>query len=655
MSGITTKRIVDKRIEPQPAPVYATTIGPIQNQFYKIPASGLSNSYITFNNLTTLGADRAYLDTFELEITAKIRFEFTDASLQAVHTCTDGANQPLYHAAEKSLWTFDSFPFNKCCEETRVNINGGAFFSSPLSYLRAKERYWDEKQINDSYEGICPCHKANMQNETGLRYDDSCFVRDVSITYAGVTTNLTADTCVSGILLKNALSGRFPNRLQEMTGNAPSASGVNSQPNNAMVPGFLVDETAHYAEVSVTWREPIFASPFSSKIDANYGRPLYNITSIDIAFNMQDLRNMILCIDPCVTNYTVNFENINLCYQVETVPLDLVPSSTIVPYRRFVPYITDYKGPSIQGTDRSLSIKSGVYTLNEVPTAIWIFAGPSKKMLQTYNRDTYTMLNAANQQIQYTLPNSYNKTFGFITGLSLTMANTTQILSTATPADLFRICKANGLQDDFRSWGSSKYQRNFPKVPCVIGESTPTSEAVINIKNYDEGYCPGIGSVIRLIPGTDIVIPDQPLIPGANANNLVFTVEANFVMPTVPVEYEDNFSLWLLFEYVGVASITAGQCEITMNPLGNGSIMNAAPVQSESLTEPPSTVEGSGWLDTIKQVGGLIKNSGIVSNALSAIPGIGGIASGVAKNMGWGDKGMKRARGGAVMGLGDFC
>ena len=67
-------------------------------------------------------------------------------------------------------------------------------------------------------------------------------------------------------------------------------------------------------------------------------------------------------------------------------------------------------------------------------------------------------------------------------------------------------------------------------------------------------------------------------------------------------------------------------------------------------------------MDNIKQIGGLIKNSGIVGNALSAIPGVGGIASGVAKSLGWGEKGMKRSRltggtvnGGAMMGLSDFC
>ena len=232
-----------------------------------------------------------------------------------------------------------------------------------------------------------------------------------------------------------------------------------------------------------------------------------------------------------------------------------------------------------------------------------------------------------------TLPNSYNKTFGFIDKLSITMANTTQILSTATPSDLYRICKANGLQDTWQCWGSLQNSRNVPLLNCLAGECDPHSQAVYSsVDGTTNCYCPGVGSVIRLIPGTDLVIPDQPLIPGANANNLVFTIEADFHMPAVPPEYEDNFALWLLFEYVGVATISPGQCDITMNPLGTGAIMESAPVESASATEEPSTVEGSGWLDTLKQIGGLVKNTGLVGNLLSAIPGIGGIADRLLKS-----------------------
>ena len=151
MTDVNTVRVIDPRIEPPARPAYAVNIGPTQNQVYRIKHSGISNSYIAFNNITTLGTGRAFQDTFEIEITAQFTI-----------TCTGSEGDVLLGYNE---WTFDSFPFNKCCEEIRANINGGAFFSAPMYYLRAKERYWDTKKVMESYGNICPCEKPWVADE----------------------------------------------------------------------------------------------------------------------------------------------------------------------------------------------------------------------------------------------------------------------------------------------------------------------------------------------------------------------------------------------------------------------------------------------------------------------------------------------------------
>ena len=169
---VKTVQFLDPRIEPQPDPVYDYVIAPTQNQYYKIPASGLSNSSITFNNLTTLGADRAYLDTFEIEITAVIRFETNKESIIWTGGAGAGeasnATKTAFNSIYPSVgdWTFDSFPFNKCVEQARVNVNGGAFFSEPLSYLRAKEHYMKQSKLSECYENICPIHRPLGQTES---------------------------------------------------------------------------------------------------------------------------------------------------------------------------------------------------------------------------------------------------------------------------------------------------------------------------------------------------------------------------------------------------------------------------------------------------------------------------------------------------------
>lgn len=626
MASVKTLRIVDPRIEPQPEPTYAVTIGPKQNQYYKIPASGLSNSYITFNNLTTLGADRAYLDTFELELTAEVTVNFSNIAT------SQATGKPGHEN-----FIVDSFPFNRCCDEARININGGAFFSQPMTYLRAKERYWDQRKIQDAYGNVCPCNKCWLANELAVTNTDNSNTQDYAFLPSRLGTgsrgNAAFQNGPNGCSNNDIID---PHEFPYVT--VPAASGD--------TPGTAT------ATFTMTWREPVFASPFSSRMDETYGRPLYNITSMDLAFNMQDLSNMFRWGRvACIGSVSVNFTKAQLCYQVLTVPPNFTPPpATVVPYRRFVPYITNYPSnpvarPTNQWTPQEIELTSGVYTMNEIPTAIWLFVGPTKSLIQNNPTDGWPSSNTTPVHL-------YNKCFCPIRNISLTCANTTQILNTAEPIDLYRIAKANGCQDSFTSWGRDSF--------FIVNSA----------QNLDSG----VGSVLRLIPGTDIVIPEQDLIPGATANNIVFTATVRANVPdSIPLNYRE-VALWILFEYVGVATITPGQCKITMNPLGDGSVMATAPVVSAASTMEPSTVEGSGFFDKIKALWNkvfpiankLAKDTGIISKGLSFVPGVGGVLSGVAKSLGYGYKGKKRARslddidtddvsGGAVMGMGDFC
>lgn len=626
--NVQTARVIDPRIEPQPEPVYAVTVGPKQNQFYKIPQSGLSDSYVTFNNLTTLGAGRAYLDTFELEIEAEITFHVGTSAMHGTGPAPD------YNS-----WTFDSFPFNKCCDEIRANINGGAFFSQPLSYIRAKERYWNEKKINESYGNICPCNRPMLQNESGLIQSPAhlyeTWLPRMTKAYTYDEEPLAAEKIIEGA----AVPTRTGSGVHYYN---PSPSGMCGSWNGQIIPKYS-RVTSGDKVITCKWREPIFCSPFSSRIDETYGRPLYNITSIDITFNMMNLGNMIRVTDPRIPSYEIHLKNVNLCYQVMTVDPTIAPSYTVIPYRRYVPYVTDcVENPIPDNDEVSISMTSGVYTLNEVPTAIWVFAAPTKATLQTNQVDGYTMGAAT--------ANSYasNKQFGFMTHISISMANTTQILNTASQEDLYRIAKANGCQDSFQDW--SVVWPLIPKPLTVQEENT----------GIHWPFCGGPGSVLRLIPGTDIIIPDQDLIPGANANNMVFQVTADFSFNRPPANMR-NWALWVLFEYVGVATITPGQCQISMNPLGNGKTATVtAPIVSTSETAEPSEATGSGWLDKLKGVLGfannLAKKTGIIGTALGMIPGVGSTLQTAARTLGYGKKRgrYEDVEGGAVMGLGDF-
>ena len=676
-AAVKTVQFVDPRIEPQPDPVYDYIIGPTQNQFYKIPASGKSNSSLTFNNLTTLGVDRAYLDTFEIELGVIITFNLKtlDANNKEIDF-VETVGDPIEMGLPPDSWTFQSFPFNTCCDEARVNINGGAFFSQPMCYVRAKERYMDQKTLSKCYENVCPIHKPLCQTESGRRYNKEYTVEESMALNLGVRAITDPMDPTQQVFASGPAA---PTRYGVgMYGFNQSSEGMDGGFNNSIVrlgaqklntDGDIVGWENMYRDgskliVKVKWREPLFVSPFSSRYDATYGRPLYNITSMDFSFNLMNLGNMIRLANiynpvyagyPYVGSYTIDIDTAQLCYQVMTIPATIhKPVTTLVPYRRFVPYITEIGQQSggsgssnnqkipINGVE-NIEVLSGVYTLNEIPTAIWIFCAPAKEVYQTNEADTFGLQgNNVNARGNF----DTNKLFGYIRKVNISLANTTQILNTAEPVDLYRIAKANGCEDSYLSWGVP--DALYPKRTLVNVDAA--SDYQIPSKMY---Y--GAGSVLRLKPGVDLIVPDIPLIPGANANNMVLQVRANFDIPPHS-EAQSKYALWLLFEYVGVAAISPGQCEITMNPLGSGEIVAVSPVLSATSAATEGKLEGSGFWDgakTVARIAGQLGDDGILSKILRRIPGAKKAAE-WAEAHGLGEPSAKRGRccGGAVMGHG---
>lgn len=727
---VKTVQFVDPRIEPQPDPLYDYVIAPQQNQYYKIAASSKSNHSLNFNNLTTLGVDRAYLDTFEIELTCTFAFHlsYPNAADKAQYKTGQGAGEVTHNVVytdpadirrfliSNKCFTFDSFPFNKCCQNATVNINGGAFQSEPMMYIRAKEHYMKQDALVRSYANVCPCIRPIGQYESGRRYwmpldnakSDSIITmrredsaRSKSRFTANVISAQQSQSACDGIAYAGSNNSimKLGKTFRFTDGQNPDIAAVDYSKLR------LKDGDNDTVLLTVTWREPVFCSPFSSRYDADYGRPLYNITSMDLAFTMCDLGNMIRLVPPSdgiagllneqlycygdrpgdapgvqtltrsgfgvyIDSYTVNIDSANLCYQVMTIPPVISkPLTTLVPYRRFVPYLTDVRNTltrdgqfSVSRFGETANVYSGVYTLNEIPTAIWAFVAPSKAQIQN-NQPAFqglTMYNANNDGDVFSqLPAwDFNKQFAAVNNVSITMANTTQILSTASREDLYRICKANGCEDLFSDWDMGQTFVGFPYgygtrdiAPTKLGLET-------------DGYASsqiGTGSVLRFKPGVDLIVPDQPLIPAANANNMVLQFSGNFTIPPNAINHCE-YALWLIFEYVGVAAISPGQCEISMNPLGSGEIMAVSPVMSSSSADSAGELEGSGFWGRLKN---MFRNKDrVVDTLMTVVPkvrqGI-DVAEGILNKLkrpresdeGEGESGSsKRARGGAVIGRG---
>ena len=288
-----------------------------------------------------------------------------------------------------------------------------------------------------------------------------------------------------------------------------------------------------------------------------------------------------------------------------------------------------------------------------MPTAIWVFCAPCKADLQTNEEDSYWPGQGAANNNNVMAGGNWdtNKLFGYIKKINISMANTTQILATADVPDLYRIAKANGCEDSYWSWaGNDIIAPNSLSYTRFSTHAADQGTTKFGGQLQRRMYY-GAGSVLRLKPGVDLIVPDQALIPGANANNMVFQCTAQFEIPPHSKQHS-RYSLWLLFEYVGVAAISPGQCEITMNPLGTGDVMAVSPVMSATSEATEGVLEGSGFWDKVKRaarIAGQLADDGIISTILKRIPGAEG-ASDWAKKHGFGEPGTKRPRGGACNG-----
>lgn len=620
---VTVANLLDPRLEPDTVAPFAAVLGPMENTHYSLNASSVGNDSILINNIVTRGAGRGYLNTFELEVTARLTVQVA---------VDEGVESPnIYYYTNN--FQLNSFPLSRCAANIHVTLNGTGIDSQPQQYIRAKERYWNQERLDRSYANVCPVKKCWMASERARNY-------------------------LTGTVGQNSMSG-FPYRKNLTEAFTP----YGSQNDDCRLPGsnlyVRLQSSNRTATLTATyrWREPIFCTPFASRYDETWGKPIYGLTSLDIAYTLQGLQNMFtINKQPLSTIESVQVDILDatLRYQVLTTPPEFpIPSSITLPYRRMVPYATPVQ---LQVKPGSVNhFMSGVYTLNQVPNAIWVYVGPKLSDLQTAPSDYYPgSAPTEGPGKSY----SYNKLFAPIANISINCANTTRILANATVEDLYRIAKTNGCEDSFSSWGRLSLNNSMYDLP----DPAESTDLVFN---------PGAGSCLRLIPGVDIILPDQQLVPGANAKDMVFQVEGDWITPpNMPDNYRDC-ALWLIMEYVGVLTITPGSCNVDLNPIAKDSFVATPLTSAEAVngqTASLSDMEGSGFWDNVlkglKTIHAFAKKYKIPSKLAKYIPTVGEPISQALDMLGYGRRGvppMKRPRvfpssvsGGKVMRLSDF-
>ena len=643
-----------RTVLPDP-PTFGVPVTAMAINNYRLPASALSNTSIAFNNLVVLGKNQMYSNTFQVETEFEITMKTTGEAPTHL-TCPD---------VIRSLRA-RPFPFASVTDQVRVNLNG-TVLSSPVAYtLPARLQYMDQEALIESYMNECACVIPKNHQETG--YCDRADPANTGLTYYYNGRSLFRNVVI-GCFTPGAGASSSVYTMVEGDNSHPIykrynlCNQVTEDPTN-QIPETSSNGTVHTCTFKYTTTEPIFCSPFASRLDANYGSPITGIQSLDISFTLNDLRRAFLMFLPYVdpTSFTVNITKCTLLYDVISTipdPTTAIVGPTYYPYRIIEPYVTDYPSNPLPNSAATFSgtITSGVYTLTRVPTAIWVWIGPTKGVMQHFQTQSATD-NAAITGL-YSAENDY---FGAIDHINITMGNTTQILNNASVLDLYRTSKANGCQLTFNDFSP-------PNKIHSTSYGYTSSKGVTN----DRSLTPGPGTVLRLVPGLDLIMSDRDLVPGSACENVVFQLTANFrwlLNSPTPGAFNRNIALWLGFEYTGVIEVKDGTATLNTAPISVPAA-KAAPmlrVASENIPARAFLAEGGGIFDKIwsgiKSGVRWLRDKKLVSKIARSIPHpVAQTVGQVADDLGFGyDLPSKRGRyyddddieGGAIMGLGDF-
>lgn len=563
----TIKTVADPRIVDEQGIVMNQYVGPANWEHYKIPASGLSNTQITFANLVTLGTNRLYDSNFEIEYTLSIKLP--DA-VGAKYT-TDIVLRYLRMVG---------FPLSSVSDQIRCNINGSACVSRPQESLPQRMMYWNQKVI-DKTCSYCPHQKPTIGNEGEFNWTG----------YNDHGEHGMDEYTLKFMFEKKGSGGQIGKRFPCVEAKFTPSTHI----------------------LLLTLREPILCPPFNQRLDKLYQRPLFNITSIDIVYQLNDLRRMFepwnliqmypmapdaeghtvyfnnKHIDTCIpSNFVVNITNAQLCFNVASMPNgSTVPASLTMPYYDNVNYVTAYPGP---GYSESETLTSGVYTLAQVPTAIYIFV--SEDQLYRSNGENIDPIH-----------------FCPIRDINITMGNNTQILNTTSEIDRYRMCLANGLQDT--TW------EDF-HLPCQYLDS-PLYSPVITARDCWKRGGKGSRCILRLIPGVDILIPERRLVGGMDADQMVFQVRLTADMSAIPAGSQGRMALWIMFEYCGTLTIEPVHSTIDMIPIKSMPALSGIDGVADATISPegdlPSAVPGSGT----PEGGGIFSN---IWNAIKGLPNL---------------------------------
>lgn len=530
----------------------------------------VSNNSIKFNNIKTQGFN-TYIDKkWWIDYTVTLTFNkfpwpVADDGNGKVNT----KSCPLFHYKKpgskdvtnypvSGLITFKPYPLHSATESIILELNNAKNISRPLENLAARMEYWDTKDLNKSC-GFCPHRRMSAQDFGQMAYErkDSIF-SPIGYDHNGDYGN---DTIIE-IDFNNCKIGE-----------GTEIVGVDAQGAAKADPRYCAfcDAT-----IVVKIREPVMADPLDYFSYSEAGPMIWNLQNINLTYNFNNLRKMI-CINPtklyevckagtyaekdiawvsaATSNSTlgstklneafpwtvptsvaagnldwihgiledhfddivkVELSDVSLTYDVAVPPVPSpepcrlrhieyeiwkTPISDAVNFAsgEYSKYMEDWHG------SEAIHSTTNTWHLHEIPKELFVWVAPEETWLNNPKNGRYC-----------TMPQS----FASITHLSISYGSFHNILETYDQKDLFLMCLRNGLKGrTFYDWimcSRNMLDAGLRKIDAKL------------VPELYKWYHAGVGSVIKLIPGKDIVTDGLNMTGGLLAANEGLTVKVDW-------------------------------------------------------------------------------------------------------------------------------
>ena len=404
-------------------------------------------------------------------------------------------------------------------------------------------------------------------------------------------------------------------------------------------------------------REPVIAEPLDFTSSADFGRTMWNITNVELKYTLANNLNSVVMIDDyrlltsCDPYWLYNFnlqyvqgaENIKLLtdshikvsiinrpqliYNIAT-PFTPPNCPFVCQHKQFQRYeshlgshmkLTEkdlrdfYMDPALANA-KPITAVSEAYPLQFHPNSIfiWVARHSSERFDEKY---------------KFTCVDSYAK----IKNIRICYGNTSNILAQFDDHELFQMSLRNGLQDrSFLDWNATVKSITVPTdlygnganlgwtakrfFDAMDATGNRVSLSTEPAENPAYNRYAGIGSVVRLIPGIDILTGDtsNPLIAGMHAYSQTIKIEVDFVPLNAYEECE--YALYTMFEYDGVCTINPNTCDLGMIAIDSWTQLKSTP---KARTMRESYAYGAGLGDKVMKglrlAANVMKNSGIVT------------------------------------------